>query len=124
MAATLKELDETITLADQLQANDEGPVVLMNVFTVAPDDADALVEAWAHDAAFMKEQPGYISTQMHRGIAGSATFVNYAVWESVAHFRAAFTNPEFRSRIGQYPDSAVASPHLFRKLAVPGHCVA
>ena len=96
----------------------------LNVFTVAPEDADALVAAWAHDADFMKAQPGYISTQLHKGLAGSSTFLNYAVWESVAAFRAAFTNPEFQSRIGQYPDSAIASPHLFRKLAVANHCVA
>lgn len=124
MAANLKELDAIVTLADQMKDGGKGPVILMNVFTVAPEDAEALVRAWAHDAAFMKEQPGYISTQMHQGVAGSSTFVNYAVWESVTHFRAAFTNPEFASRIAQYPDSAVASPHLFRKLAVPGHCVA
>ena len=39
-------------------------------------------------------------------------------------FRAAFTNPEFQSRIKAYPESASSSPHLLKKLAVPGHCVA
>jgi hypothetical protein len=38
--------------------------------------------------------------------------------------RQAFTNPEFRARLGQCPSSAVGSPHLFRKVAVPGICVA
>ena len=33
--------------------------------------------------------------QLHRGIAGSSVFLNYAVWESVARLRAAFTHPEF-----------------------------
>jgi len=51
-------------------------------------------------------------------------FLNYAVWESVEAFRTAFGRPEFRSRLAQYPDSVVASPHLFEKLAVPGICVA
>jgi heme-degrading monooxygenase HmoA len=69
-------------------------------------------------------QPGFISAQLHRGIGGSRVFVNYAVWESTAHFKRAFTNPEFQSRLGQYPPSAVASPHLFSKVAVPGMCVA
>ena len=71
----------------------------------------------------MKEQPGYISTQMHKGIANSPTYINYAVWESVKSFRDAFTNPEFQRRIGRYPDSATVAPHLFKKIAVPGHCV-
>ena len=119
-----KELNDTVGLADQMQSTEAGPVVLINVFTVDPADEDALIAAWTHDADFMKAQPGYISTQLHKGIAGSSTFVNYAIWESVESFRNAFTNPEFQGRIADYPPSAVASPHLFRKLAVPGHCIA
>jgi heme-degrading monooxygenase HmoA len=83
-----------------------------------------LVKAWAHDADFMKEQPGYISTQLHKGIAGSSTYINYAIWQDVECFRNAFTNPEFQRRIAEYPASAVAKPHLFKKLAVENHCVA
>ncbi len=115
------ELDQIVTLADQMQA-DEGPVVLVNLFTIDSSDEDALLNAWAHDADFMKAQPGYISTQMHRGIAGSSTFMNYAVWQNVASFRAAFSHPEFQRRIADYPASAMARPHLFKKLAVENHC--
>jgi len=117
------EMDATVTLADQLK-DDGGPVILVNTFTIPAEDADRLLAAWAEDAALMKRQPGFISTQLHRGIAGSGTFLNYAVWESVAYFRSAFTNPEFRARLGAYPESATVSPHLFRKVAVPGICVA
>ena len=88
------EMDQTVTLASQLD-DEGGPVVLINTFIVPPEDADALLEAWTNDAAIMKAQPGFISTQLHRGIAGSGTFLNYAVWQSTAHFRAAFNNPEF-----------------------------
>jgi heme-degrading monooxygenase HmoA len=117
------EMDRSVTLADQLKDKD-GAVVLVNTFVVPPEDAGRLLAAWAADAAIMKRQPGFISTQLHRGIAGSGAFLNYAVWESVAHFRAAFMNPEFRAQLGEYPDSATASPHLFRTVAVPGICVA
>ena len=88
-----KELSAAVTLADQMQSGEEGPIVLMNVFTVDQADEEALVAAWKHDAAFMKAQPGYISTQLHKGIAGSSTFINCAVWESVESFRTAFANP-------------------------------
>ncbi|WP_170362259.1 antibiotic biosynthesis monooxygenase family protein [Ruegeria arenilitoris] len=121
--ARIKELDNIVTLADQMQT-EEGPVVLINLFTVDAKDKEALLKAWAHDADFMKSQPGYISTQLHQGIGGSSTFVNYAIWQDVQTFRHAFTNPEFQRRIADYPDSAVARPHLVRKLAVENHCVA
>ncbi len=117
-----ENLDAVVTLADQMQSN-EGPIVLINLFTVDPDDEDALLKAWAHDADFMKAQSGYISTQLHKGIAGSSTFINYAIWQDVMSFRNAFTHPEFQRRIADYPPSAVAKPHLFKKLAVANHCV-
>ncbi len=123
MATGFKELDSVVTLADQMKA-DDGPIVLINVFTIAQEDEAALIKAWAHDADFMKEQPGYISTQLHQGLAGSSSYINYAVWQDVESFRNAFTHPEFQRRIQEYPASAVASPHLFKKIAVPNHCVA
>ena len=121
---SFKELNDNISLHDQINSNEEGPVVLINVFTVDSADEEALVAAWSHDATYMKKQAGYISTQLHKGIADSSTYVNYAIWESVDSFRNAFSNPEFQSRLKDYPDSAVTSPHLFKKLAVAGHCVA
>ena len=122
--AGFKELNDQITLGEQLQSNEQGHVVLVNVFTIDPADEEALLAAWSHDADFMKAQPGYISTQLHKGIAGSSSYMKYAIWESLESFRAAFTSPEFQGRIAQYPNSAVSSPHLFKKLAMPGHCVA
>ncbi len=123
MPIKLAEMDERVSYMQQLQ-QETGPVVLINTFTVPPEDADRLLQVWAEDAAFMKQQPGFISTQLHRGIAGSSTFVNVAVWESATALRAAFTSPEFQAHAAHYPDSAVAQPHLFQKVAVPGICVA
>jgi heme-degrading monooxygenase HmoA len=119
----LVEMDQRVSLQDQLD-DPGGPVILINKFTVKPDEADQLVSAWADDAAWMKRQPGFISTQLHRGIGGSSVFLNYAVWESTAHFRAAFANSEFQAMLSHYPSDAIVSPHLFRKIAVSGICVA
>ena len=120
----LVEMDERTTLRDQMMSPGgvDNSIVLINTFKVAPDESDALLEAWAADAAFMKAQSGFISTQLHRGI-GSSVFLNYAVWESVESFARAFAHPEFRAALGKYPPSTVASPHLFTKLHVPGICV-
>ena len=118
----LVEIDRNVSLFQQMEEQ-VGSVILINTFTVEPEEADRLQEAWAADAAFMKQQSGFISTQLHRGIGGSSVFFNYAVWESVEHFKRAFSNPEFQSKMKDYPPSAAVSPHLVKKVAVPGICV-
>jgi heme-degrading monooxygenase HmoA len=118
----LRPLDPDVPIFQQVNT-DLSPVVLVSIFHVAEADIPALLRAWESDANWMKQQPGFISTQLHQGIAGSTVFMNYAVWESVAHFRAAFNHPEFKKALEKYPSSAVASPHLFTRLTVPNLCV-
>ena len=118
-----KPLDPECPIEQQLGV-DTGPVVLVNVFTVDASDQEAMVDAWRTDALWMKQQPGYISTQLHKAVGESSMYLNYAVWDSVSDFRAAFSNPEFRNRLGHYPSSAVTAPHLFEKIAVSDCCVA
>jgi len=115
-------MDEKIKLSTQMDSR-AGPVILINKFNVEPDDVDQFLKQWAADSAIMKRQPGFISAQLHRGIAGSCVFLNYAVWESTEHFKHAFNNPEFQSSIKGYSESITASPHLFKKVAVSGICV-
>lgn len=118
------ELDRTVTLAEQL-GEDGGPVVLINILTIDPADTEQFLRAWATDARVLRNQPGFISTQLYRGIAGSGTFLNHAVWESTAHYRAARLNDTARSAArALYPDSLVVRPHLLRPQAVAGICVA
>lgn len=120
---SLRPLDPVFPIQEQLSAVST-PVVLVNLFTVAENDIPALTAAWEKDANWMKQQPGYISTQLHRAIGGSCMIMNYAVWESVAHFRAAFTHPDFLNALAAYPTSTVAQPHLFAKVAVSNLCTA
>ena len=118
----LRPLDPYFPITQQLEVT-ASPVVLVNVFTVDAADVDALLKAWKNDGLWMKRQPGFISTQLHRAIGDSYVFMNYAVWESVDHFRQAFTHPDFQSAIAAYPASSVASPHLFQKMTVANLCV-
>jgi heme-degrading monooxygenase HmoA len=118
----LRPLDAKVPILQEINS-DLSPVILVNIFQVTEGDIPALLSAWEKDANWMKQQPGFISTQMHRGIAGSAVFMNYAVWQSVAHFRTAFQHPEFKKAMECYPSSTVATPHLFARLAVSNLCV-
>jgi heme-degrading monooxygenase HmoA len=118
----MRPLDPAFPIERQL-AIDASPVVLVNVFTLDKADEETFLQAWQDDAVIMKRQPGFISTQLHRAVGESPTYLNYAVWESTADFRTAFMQPEFRASLSAYPPSATAAPHLFQKVAVPGVCV-
>jgi len=121
--AKFVEMDERVGIFAQME-EDAGPVILLNKFSVSPEEFDQFLKGWATEAKKFKEQPGFISTQLHKGIGGSGTFINYAVWESAAYFKTAVSivmDPQ--DKMSAYPPSTVASPHLFKKVAVPGICV-
>ena len=121
--ATLRPLDPSFPIDRQLGV-EASPVVLVNVVTLDPGDEPAFLAAWEADALFMKRQPGFISTQLHRALGDSPTYFNYAVWGSTETYAAAFSHPEFLAHLSHYPASVVAAPHLFQRVAVPNVCVA
>jgi Antibiotic biosynthesis monooxygenase len=79
-------LDDRVSFKQQLERN-VGPVVLMSTFLVPPDQIDNFLAGFRKQFAIMRKQPGLISAQLHRGIAGSSLFMNYIVWESVDAFK-------------------------------------
>jgi heme-degrading monooxygenase HmoA len=121
-AAKIIDLDDRVTFKQQLEHN-IGPVVLMSTFLVPSDQVDNFLEGFKKQFAIMRKQPGLISAQLHRGIAGSGLFMNYIVWESVEAFRRGFELPEFQAQLKQYPPGTVLSASFFQRVAVPGMCV-
>jgi len=122
--AKFVEMDERVGIFEQMEEDNSSPIILLNKFSVAPEEFDQFLKGWTSEAEKFKEQPGFISTQLHKGIGGSGTFVNYAVWETAAHFKNAVNKVmDPNDRMSAYPPSTVASPHLFKKVAVPGICV-
>lgn len=101
---------------------DIDPVIIISKFNVKPQGTDQFLKASAA-SEIMRRQPGFISTQVHQGIGGSSILINYAVFESAESFKRASNHPDFLSRLSDYPSDTVVSPHLFKKLAVPGICV-
>jgi Antibiotic biosynthesis monooxygenase len=77
MMAKLVEMDENVTLRDQMSdENETGSVILINKFNVEPEQVDQFLKAWKEDATEFKEQPGFISTQLHKGVGKSTVFIN------------------------------------------------
>jgi heme-degrading monooxygenase HmoA len=116
------DADDKVQLSVQLEEDTEA-VVLMNKFNVGISEVNEFMKVFEETTRYFKQQPGFISAQLHRGIAGSTTFVNYVVWESAADFKRAFNNPQFKSNMANTLPNTVMSPHLFKKVAVPGICV-
>ena len=123
--AKFVEMDESNTLKDQMESQVTGPVILINKFNVESDEVEQFLKAWEEDAIQFKNQEGFISAQLHKGIGRSTVFINYAVWESLKHFKNAVDKvmgPDPQSWLNIYPKSLVVSPHLFKKVSVPGIC--
>jgi heme-degrading monooxygenase HmoA len=119
----IKNIDPSQPFITQLQEAGSGPVTVINTFVFPEGEFEAVVEAWRKDSMVMIASPGFISAQLYRGI-GSNVLTNVAVWESAAQLKAAFQSKEFQDLLALYPDGTVAYPHLERKIAVPGVCVA
>ncbi|MGI9010594.1 MAG: antibiotic biosynthesis monooxygenase family protein [Nitrososphaeraceae archaeon] len=126
--AKFVEMDNRVKFKDQIEEKIDGSVILINKFNVEPGKVEQFLKDWGEDATNFKQQPGFISTQLHRGIGKSSVFINYAVWESIEHYKKAIKKILFSSKsqspLLKYDDeSLVLSPHLFKKVAVRGICV-
>ena len=126
--AKFVEMDDRVKFKDQVEEKIVGSVILINKFNVAQGKVEQFLKDWGEDATNFKQQPGFISTQLHQGIGKSSVFINYAVWESIEYYKKAVNKILFRSKsqspLLKYDDeSLVISPHLFKKVAIPGICV-
>ena len=73
------------------------PVTLINPFEIPTDRVEDCIAYWERARDFMQEQPGYLSTRLHRALTPDARFplINVAEWASPADFEAAITDPRF-----------------------------
>ena len=74
-------------------------VVLINPFEVPEGvDDESFLEGWQRAADYMRQQPGFLSTRLHRALAPGARFrfINVAEWASPQDFQAAVGSEEFR----------------------------
>ena len=74
-------------------------VILINPFEVpAGTDEEEFLGGWERAADYMRQQPGFVSTRLHRALAPDARFrfINVAEWASPQDFQAAVSSEEFR----------------------------
>jgi hypothetical protein len=57
--AKLIEMDERVPIFMQME-EDVGPVILINKFSVNPEEFDQFLKGWANEAEKFKEHPGFM----------------------------------------------------------------
>src|SRR5215813_14844396 len=77
-------------------AKQNNVITLINVFTVAPENQQQLLDLLVHATReVMAKQPGFVSANFHKSMDGTRV-VNYAQWASKEAFEAMMRNPEAR----------------------------
>jgi hypothetical protein len=105
---------------------DLDPVILFNRFTLRPEDIDQFLKVFA---TITRCSSGKLDlfrlscTEVLEGEYFLQLCCNYVVWESAEHFKQAFNRSELRSSMAELLPNTAMSPHLFKKVAVPGICV-
>lgn len=109
------EMDENVTRILQME-EDVGPVILLNKFSVKPEDIDEFLKVFYDTTEMFKKQPRFISVQLHRGIACSTTFFNYVVWESAVHYNRHLIGRSFYQLWQNILRNTEMSPHYLKRL--------
>ena len=89
-------------------------VTLINVFTVAPEDQQRLLDLLAEATeSVMSKLPGFVSANLHRSLDGRRV-VNYAQWRSREAFEAMLDDPEAGAHMEEAGKIAQKfEPHLY-----------
>jgi heme-degrading monooxygenase HmoA len=73
-------------------------VILINPFEVPAGTDDEFLRGWERAADYLRQQPGFVSSRLHRALRPDARFrfINVAEWASPQEFEAAVTSEQFR----------------------------
>ena len=77
-------------------------VILINAFEVPAGKEQEAMEFWERVAEYMRKQPGFISTKLHKAIVPWARFhlINIAEWQSAEQFEAVIRSDAFKELTG------------------------
>jgi heme-degrading monooxygenase HmoA len=95
-------------------SRDQDVATLINVFTVAPEDQQRLVDLLVEATEkVMSKQPGYVSANIHKSLDGTRV-TNYAQWRSREDFEEIFRNSDVTVHMREAEKLAIAyEPHLY-----------
>jgi heme-degrading monooxygenase HmoA len=90
-------------------------VTLINPFEVPEGREQEALKDWEAAAVYLRQQPGFISTNLHQAVSPGAKFhfINVAKWESAEAFQAAVTSAEFQALIKSTVENFPHYPALY-----------
>ena len=73
-------------------------VILINPFEIPQGQEEEALRFWEQAAEYMRRQPGFIATRLHKALSPDArlAYVNIAEWEAAEHLQAAISGEEFK----------------------------
>jgi len=94
-------------------------VILINLFEIPEDREYECLAFWKQAAEFMKQQPGFISTRLHKAISPKTRFhfINVAEWESAEHFQTAIESETFKALTAPYMELFPHYPGLYKVIS-------
>jgi quinol monooxygenase YgiN len=89
------------------------PVILINVFTVEPEQQQRLIELLTRATEdSVRHAPGFISARLHRSIDGTKVTM-YAQWRSDSDYQAMRANPAPLPYLKQALEIAKFEPGMY-----------
>jgi len=90
-------------------------VTLINPFEVPKGKEEEALAFWDRVADYMRKQPGFISTRLHKAVVPWARFylINIAEWQSVERFETATSTEEFKKLTEPYMEVFPHYPGLY-----------
>lgn len=90
-------------------------VTLINPFEVPEGKEEEALAFWDRAAEYMRKQPGFISTRLHKAIVPWARFhlINVAEWRSKEDFEAAINTDVFKQLTEPYMEIFPHYPGLY-----------
>ena len=91
-------------------------VILINPFEVPEGREDECLAFWEKAAEYMRHQPGFISTRLHKAVSPEARFhfINVAEWESAEHFQTVIESEAFKELTAPYMELFPHYPGLYK----------
>lgn len=100
-------------------ANDDSPVVLINIFKCDARRQEGLMAHLTALAQVQRALPGFVTATLHRGLNGRV-IANHAVWASPGHWKAMTRHPDVMAAMGPILAIATFEPHLYEPGEVVG----